>query len=138
VYEAAQNNRLENNTVTNNDSSGILLDIGSGNVVSNNEVNDNGSVNADLTDGIRINAGSTDNTIRDNRLKNNIRHDCHDFTSGPLNTWTNNRGGTSSPPGLCGKDHGDKGDKGHTESLLQLQPALRSAAAATHSLSPDQ
>ncbi len=138
VYEAAQNNRLENNTVTNNDSSGILLDVGSNNVVSSNEVNDNGSVNEDLTDGIRINAGSVDNTIRDNRLKNNIKHDCHDFTQGLLNTWTNNRGGTSSPPGLCGKDHGDKGDKGHMESLLQLQSAVGANVTRKANVSPDQ
>jgi parallel beta-helix repeat protein len=136
VYEAAQNNRLEDNTVENNDSSGILLDVASNNVVSKNDVNDNGTANADKTDGIRINALSTDNTIRNNRLKNNVTHDCHDFTVGLLNTWINNRGGTSSPPGLCGgKGHDERSDKGHTESLLQLQPSI--TTGATHRATPN-
>jgi parallel beta-helix repeat protein len=147
VYDDALNNTLEDNTVTNNDDSGILLDFGSNNVVRKNQVNDNGTDNDDKTDGIRINAiyeivvdgitevigPSTGNTISDNRLKNNVRHDCHDGSTG--NTWTNNHAGSSFPPGLCDKDHGEKGDKGHTESLLQLQSAIR--AAGTHRATPN-
>jgi len=53
-----------------------------------------------------------DNTIHDNRLKHNVMHDCHDNsmgtrTAGTGNSWINNDGTTSSPPGLCGEDDND-------------------------------
>jgi parallel beta-helix repeat protein len=102
LYDDAQNNTLDNNKIENNDDSGVLLDIASNNVVSKNKVNDNGTDGADMTDGIRINAHSTGNTIRDNHLKHNVTHDCHDGSTG--NTWTKNKAQTSFPTRLCGKE----------------------------------
>jgi parallel beta-helix repeat protein len=105
MYDGMKNNRLDNNEVEDNADSGILLDNASNNVVSSNNVRENGTDNGDMTDGIRINAPSTGNTISDNRLKENVTHDCHEGSTG--NIWTDNRGETSFPAGLCsGKDDG--------------------------------
>jgi hypothetical protein len=49
----------------------------------------------------------TGNTISDNKLKRNFTHDCHDKAY-PANTWTNNKAGSSEPPGLCGDDDADE------------------------------
>ena len=117
-----------------------------------------------MADGIRVNdALSSNNTITGNHLKNNVTHDCHDNshgggTLGTANTWTDNHGETSSPPGLCGEDDdaafetstaygwdpsyqwstafGDAADFDwatayatiDTNSLLQLVPAIRVGA----------
>ena len=96
----AQSNILDRNHVDDNEDSGILLDGASTNTVSNNQVRDNGTESLDMTDGIRLEATSSGNTIRDNHLRHNVTHDCHD--NGTANTWTNNHGETSLPPGLCG------------------------------------
>jgi len=109
VYNGQQNNMLDDNHLTDNAGGGILLDVASANTVSNNKVKDNGTDGADVTDGIRVNAVSTDNTISKNHMKNNVTHDCHDFSLGTgtaftANTWTDNRGETSVPSGLCSGD----------------------------------
>jgi nitrous oxidase accessory protein NosD len=61
-------------------------------------------------DGIRIeltnNPTTNPNTIRENKLKHNAEHDCHDdtvgtSTGGTANLWTNNEGDTENRPGLC-------------------------------------
>ena len=49
------------------------------NSVTQNQVEENGSGNADTTDGIRAELGSTGNTFDGNHLRDNITHDCHDF-----------------------------------------------------------
>jgi hypothetical protein len=85
------------------------------NDVGENKVRDNGTTsttNPDATDGIRVNAFSTGNTVHDNRLKHNVTHDCHDNsvgtgTAGTGNFWINNDGTTSNRPGLCGEDDND-------------------------------
>jgi len=136
VFDGAHNNTIEDNTVEDNKDSGILLDLGNNNVVSKNEVNDNGTRGGDKTDGIRINAGSG-NTIRDNRLKNNVTHDCHEGSTG--NRWTDNRAETSFPRGLCGdKDRDEKKGNVHTESILQLQSAITASTVRRATVSPDQ
>ena len=116
VYES-QNNALDDNRVENNKDSGILLDVAAqNNDVGENKIQDNGTtstINPDATDGIRVNDPlSVGNTLHDNRLRNNVTHDCHDNSlgSGTSNTgnfWVNNRGETSQPLGLCGEDEND-------------------------------
>ena len=73
------------------------------NTVSDNKVRDNGNNAGDTTDGIRVEAGQVGNVFDGNHLKDNLTHDCHDMNA-TGNTWTNNRGETSVPPGICGKD----------------------------------
>jgi len=58
---------------------------------------------------------STGNTLRDNHLASNLTHDCHDDsigagTAGTANSWINNEGVSSQPPGLCRGDD-DDGDE---------------------------
>ena len=137
LYDGVRGNKLDDNDVEDNVDSGILLDDASNTVVSGNDVNDNGTRGGDKTDGIRINAGSG-NTIRDNRLKNNMKHDCHDGSTGN-NRWTNNRAETSFPAGLCGdKDRDEKKGNVHTESILQLQSAITASTVRRATVSPDQ
>jgi parallel beta-helix repeat protein len=118
MYDEALNNILEDNRVEENDDSGILLDLAGSNTVRRNRVVNNGTPNGDMTDGIRVNLGSLGNTIRDNRLTNNVKHDCHDVNE-TGNAWINNRGRTSSPPGLCrGGNGGREDDRGERESAF--------------------
>jgi parallel beta-helix repeat protein len=114
LYGAVENS-IKMNWVTSNRDTGILLDTngptqGSDkNTIRYNVVTYNGTAGTvpDTTDGIRINAPSTLNTIDSNYLKRNITHDCHDGSTG--NTWTNNQAQTSFPPELCDEDeHADK------------------------------
>ena len=60
----------------------------------------------DTTDGIRLDANSGGNQIRDNHLDGNVTHDCHDDSTGTgtaftANFWTGNHGNTENRPGLC-------------------------------------
>jgi nitrous oxidase accessory protein NosD len=59
-----------------------------------------------LYDGIYMNTDASGNLIRLNYLRNNTLFDCDDAGSG--NTWQNNDGVTSNPPGLCSPDGGEK------------------------------
>ncbi|MDQ6872410.1 MAG: right-handed parallel beta-helix repeat-containing protein [Gemmatimonadota bacterium] len=164
MYDAASNNSVSDNRVEYNHDSGILLDVALSNTVGSNWVRNNGTETGDLTDGIRANPGSVGNTIRDNRLRSNVTHDCHDGNAAG-NSWINNRGQTSFPPGLCrggegGSDtehestfgwnagypwylaFGERADPGatstvDTQSLLQLLPTTK-AAVARGGLSPAQ
>ena len=107
VYDA-RSNALDDNRAERNEDSGILLDDAQSNTVGDSKVRNNGTANADMTDGIRVTASSTGNTIHDNHLQHNVTHDCHDFsvgtgTAGTANTWINNRGETSIPAALCGE-----------------------------------
>lgn len=115
LYGAFQNS-IKSNWVTSNRGTGILLDTnlptqGSDqNTVRYNVVTYNGTAGPDDTDGIRINAPSSLNTIDRNYLKRNITHDCHDGSTG--NTWTNNHAQTSLPPDICEEDeYADKDSK---------------------------
>ena len=102
AVNVAQNNTLDRNHILYNTDSGVLFFMSTLNVVSSNRVRNNGNGALDQTDGIRIDGASTANRIFDNRLKRNITHDCHDNAVG--NVWTDNRGETSQPPGLCGEE----------------------------------
>jgi nitrous oxidase accessory protein NosD len=111
-FYGAQNSSMTDNHVENNVGSGILLsndvNTSTGNVVNDNKVRTNGGGPADSTDGMRVEAGSTGNSLAGNHLRDNTTHDCHDFNvSG--NAWTNNHGETSVPPGICGRDDNDAG-----------------------------
>jgi parallel beta-helix repeat protein len=105
LYDGSQSNKIDENKVEDNSGGGILLDVADNNTVSNNKVKENGTNSGDTTDGIRINTGSG-NIIDGNKLRDNLTHDCHD-NSYPANTWTDNRGETSLPPSLCGRDDQD-------------------------------
>jgi parallel beta-helix repeat protein len=107
VYDASQQNTLDDNSVEGNEDSGILLDDGDNNTVGFNRVRNNGTTGPDLTDGIRVNASSIDNTVHDNHLRDNVTHDCHDNSLGTANTWTGNHGETDFPAGLCTRDPDD-------------------------------
>jgi parallel beta helix pectate lyase-like protein len=115
LYDASDN-AIRGNWIDRNKGSGIVLDIytlgSNNNVVGRNFVTNNGTAGGDSTDGIRINAPSTGNTIEGNRLKRNVDHDCHDGSTG--NTWTDNEAATSFPTGLCEDD--EDADRGHDES----------------------
>jgi parallel beta-helix repeat protein len=111
LYDSGQNT-VHNNVVKDNADSGILLDNADDNIVGNNEVMRNGAGDADTTDGIRVNILSADNTIRNNQLRTNVTHDCHDDSAGPgtsatANLWLSNHGGTENRPGLCNGDADD-------------------------------
>jgi parallel beta-helix repeat protein len=113
VYDA-DDNSIDNNSVEDNKDTGILLGDEDGffpatnNTVANNQVRDNGTAaGGDLTDGIRINTGSTTNTVHNNHLRDNVTHDCHDNNTPVANTWDGNHGETSFPPGLCDRENND-------------------------------
>ncbi len=111
VYDVSDN-VVENNSAEKNSDSGILLMNADNSTVADNQVRDNGSGTGDLTDGIRVDQFSTGNTLQNNHLRDNVMHDCHDFsigteTAGTANSWVNNHGETSVPPALCGRDDAD-------------------------------
>jgi parallel beta-helix repeat protein len=108
IYDS-QDNVVTNNFSQRNQDSGILLDNAADNQVDANHVRENGTENGDTTDGIRVDALSAGNTLRDNHLWRNVTHDCHDDsagagTAGTANFWSDNHGLTSEPPGLCRED----------------------------------
>jgi parallel beta-helix repeat protein len=112
VYDS-QSNALRANMVEDNSDSGILLSNGDSNRFEENRVRNNGTSSGDTTDGIRVDTFSTGNTLRDNHLRHNLTHDCHDDslgagTAGTANSWTNNEGSTSKPAGLCRADDDDE------------------------------
>jgi len=105
------------NSVSRSTEDGIeLLDGTTMTLVANNESRKNG------LDGIFVDATSMNNTIRNNDLRQNKLFDAEDQshgagTAGTANTWENNRGKTSNPPGLVQKkaDNGHKDDHDHDE-----------------------
>jgi parallel beta-helix repeat protein len=110
----SQGNSLQSNQIERNGQSGVLMDGAEGNEVDGNHVRRNGTESGDTTDGIRLTEFSTNNTLRNNHVRDNVTHDCHDDSVGPgtsatANFWIDNHGETSQPPGLCtaGDDDGD-------------------------------
>lgn len=104
---------VENNRVTNNKGSGIDLIGAKGDNIRGNRVIGNGSGTGDATDGIRLDAGSSQNHLDANTAHRNVTNDCYDAskgaaTAGTANFWTNDIGTTQSPLGLC--DNSDNGD----------------------------
>ncbi len=65
----------------------------------NNTV-DNNSARFGEDRGIAV-QGSTGNQIHDNDFRTNATDDCQDNSVPLANTWTNNLGEDSDPPGLC-------------------------------------
>jgi nitrous oxidase accessory protein NosD len=114
----ATGHRVAFNKTERNGGSGVLLDNARGNEVDGNDVRRNGTESGDdTTDGIRVTASSISNTLRNNHLKFNVTHDCHDDSAGPgtagtANFWIDNHGQTSQPPGLCAADDQDGDDDG--------------------------
>jgi len=100
---------ITGNSISRSTEDGIrLLDGTTGTLVANNESRKNG------LDGIFVDSTSTGNTIRNNKFKQNGNLDAEDLslgagTAGTGNTWENNEGKTSNPPGLVQK----KADNGH-------------------------
>jgi nitrous oxidase accessory protein NosD len=94
------------NDVTNNAGIGIGLFGADSNLLKSNHVENNGTAAGDTTDGIRVDANSTNNQIRENHMLNNVTHDCHDDsvgggTAGTANYWVNDKGVTENRTGLC-------------------------------------
>jgi parallel beta-helix repeat protein len=97
---------VRSNEVENNGGNGIVLFDADSNLLKSNHVEDNGTASSDTTDGIRLDANSGGNQIRDNHLDGNVTHDCHDDSTGTgtaftANFWTANHGNTENKPGLC-------------------------------------
>jgi parallel beta-helix repeat protein len=97
---------VRSNEVDNNGGNGIVLFDADSNLLKSNHVEDNGTGPSDTTDGIRLDANSGGNQIRDNHLDGNVTHDCHDDSTGTgtaltANFWTGNHGDTENKPGLC-------------------------------------
>ena len=123
ALETTISSRVAFNRVERNGGSGVVLDNSQGNEIDGNEVRRNGTENGDTTDGIRVTEFSAFNTLRNNHMKDNVTHDCHDDSVGPgtagtANSWIDDHGETSQPPGLCaaGEDDGDDdhdGDNDH-------------------------
>jgi parallel beta-helix repeat protein len=109
AVSGATNAAITGNSISRSTEDGIrLIDGPKGTLVANNESRKNG------LDGIFVDSTSTNNVIRNNKLKQNKGFDAEDQsvgagTAGTANTWQNNEGKTSSPPGLVQK----KADKGH-------------------------
>jgi hypothetical protein len=70
-------------------------------------IEQNDLVASTFFDGIYMFSDTSGNVIRDNFLRNNAEHDCHDDTV-DANTWERNDGETQNRPGLCAPRGGDK------------------------------
>jgi hypothetical protein len=113
----AQDNILRKNHITGNGGSGIFLFSGatpsgvSANLLKDNQIENNGGTSPAVlgetsTAGMHADPNSTNNTILNNHMQNNITFDCYDEsfgtgTAGTSNTWQGDTGQTSSPPGIC-------------------------------------
>jgi parallel beta-helix repeat protein len=89
---------LDNKSTGNNPGYGLYnTDNG---FLKGNKAEDNG------TNGFFVDNQSQGNTLRDNQAKNTTGIDCEDDSTGPgtsgtANFWINDKGATSSPPGIC-------------------------------------
>ena len=97
---------VRKNDITNNAGSGILLFGAESNLLKSNHIANNGTPTGDTTDGIRVDATSTNNQVLDNHMTQNVVHDCHDDSAGggsggTANTWTGDQGDTQNRDGLC-------------------------------------
>lgn len=92
-------NTTDRNGSGNSGDGGIALYNSTNNIIASNTSNHNNG------DGIFVDSTSTGNTFSQNRLRGNSQFDAEDQstgtgTAGTGNSWTNNRGQTSNPPGL--------------------------------------
>jgi parallel beta-helix repeat protein len=157
LYNGVQGNTIDDNQVKDNSNDfgnipcttapppptppcggGIVLDDADGNIISNNHIKNNGTLNTvDNTDGIRVKAASNGNNIHDNHLKKNLTHDCHDDATPGSNTWTNNKGKTSmqvGPAPLCSQDDDDTFE---AESAYGWDPSYPWYASFDSAADPD-
>ena len=105
VRNASTGVALRENVVIFGANDGIVVTSSApgGTEAKDNEARDNGR------DGIRYGAGTQGNVVTQNEALRNGGRDCRDNsvgagTSGTANTWTDNTGATSAPPGLCVPD----------------------------------
>jgi len=104
--EPVTDNVVRSNKIESNGGSGVLLLDADANLLKKNEAKGNGAGSGDTTDGLRVDANSTDNEILGNKLDQNVTHDCHDDstgsgTAGTANTWQGDEGDTENRAGLC-------------------------------------
>jgi parallel beta-helix repeat protein len=102
LNDTGSGNTLKNNDLKSNGEDGINLDSANNNTLKDNKTNEN------TRDGLHAASTSTGNTIQDNDAKSNTAFDCRDLsagggTAGTANTWTKDKGATSSPAGICKK-----------------------------------
>jgi parallel beta-helix repeat protein len=105
LLETATGSTVNGNTLTGNGSGGVgdggieLISSSAGNTLRNNQSNRNNG------DGVFVDASSGGNTFTDNHMTGNRLLDAQDNTrgtgsAGTADTWRNNVGRTSNPPGL--------------------------------------
>ena len=104
--------RVRDNLVSGNDTNIALYNRDRA-LISRNTVLD-----ASFYDGLFADSESSENRFTQNTARGNKEHDCHDDskgsgTAGTANVWQDNRGDSSTPPGLCRKDNGHGDDHGH-------------------------
>ena len=105
--EPVTGNVVRDNKLTDNGGSGLVLLNADSNLLKDNQIENNGTAIGDTTDGIRVDASSSDNEILNNHMTNNAFHDCHDDSigsgsGGTANTWNGDKGQTENRDGLCG------------------------------------
>lgn len=91
---------------TNNKTAGGTEGIESNRVTSTTFQNNNVTNASDV--GVYNDSTSTNNTYQNNKASGSGTYDCQDQsvgagTAGTANTWMNDKGATSSPPGICRK-----------------------------------
>lgn len=115
LYQTGSGSTVADNVAARNDDN-LGAYTTSGNRITGNRFTD-----STFYDGIYMGADTSNNQIRNNFLRRNTEHDCHDDSVGPnnppalvANFWVNNDGVTQNRPGLCRPGHGDDGhDNGH-------------------------
>ena len=89
------------NEVENNGGAGIYLTGAKDNLIKSNQVSGNGFNTFGSGSGVHLDVNSTGNDVITNHASANAPFDCEDDTVGTANTWQNDQGTTSSPPGIC-------------------------------------
>lgn len=92
---------VRSNEVANNGGAGIFLTGADNNLLKSNDVTGNGFNAFGSGSGVHLDSNSTGNEVVNNHASGNTPFDCEDDTGGTSNTWQNDHGTTSSPPGLC-------------------------------------
>ncbi len=105
-------------------------------------------------DGVFMDVDTARNVIKNNFMRNNNEHDCHDESTGTFNSpanvanqWKNDNGVTQNKVGLCragddddgddDDDKGDDGDHGHGDHAIgNFNVPLFAAAATPRRYSP--
>lgn len=126
---------IRHNDVSGSTFDGIVLDTATGGQIIDNKSHDNGlaggpgigvygttgatlrdnKLRRNALDGIAVDSGSSGNLLENNKASNNTGFDCEDQsvgagTAGTANTWTNNKGATANPLGICKQSSSDNND----------------------------